>query len=79
MTNNIEEIIAGRLAIARELEDVLSVQVKVSGGEVMRIIVRDLVAKRKACKDEELQYAFDTVLLGYFLTADELKAALNDQ
>lgn len=48
----------------RKLEDSLASTVKISHSEVCILVVKDLIEKRNACKDER-QKAFDTVLRWY--------------
>lgn len=55
----------------KSLEDSLASTVKISHNEVCILVVKDLIAKRNACKDER-QQAFDTVIRWY-IDADEFQ------
>ena len=61
----------------RDMEEALSVGVRITGGEVMRLVVQDLLAKRTACLDSDLIAHFDAVLRNYYLSEMELQVAIN--
>jgi hypothetical protein len=60
----------------REMGDALSETVRLDHGEVFRLVVKDLVSKRNACRDKDLTSAFDTILRSHYLTEDEFTAAV---
>lgn len=64
------------LKTKKDMDEALGVSVTIHWGEVMRIVVRDLISKRNACRDDELIEAFDKIILSYFLTEDEMNMAL---
>lgn len=58
---------------AEDLERTLDVSVKISHGQVLQVVVNDLVAKYKSCvqrKDDDNIKAFERVL-HYYLSEEE--------
>ena len=59
------------LKIQRELRDATKVSIKIDHGEVVKITVRDLIAKRNS-HGNEIRDAFDKVLR-YYIDEKEFK------
>ena len=70
------------LGIHEKIEMSLSKTVRVSHGEVQKLVVADLIAKYRYCvgdgEDQKMTDALETVI-GYFLDAEELEAMKNGQ
>jgi len=65
--NKIERL----LEIAQEMDDALSSTVKIPHSEVVRLTVKDLIAKRN-CQGNKIVKEFDAVIM-YYLDEDEFK------
>lgn len=65
--------------IHKDLQDSLSTTIKIDHGQVLEIVVKDLVSKFKACKERSDEYedSFRKVLR-FYLTADELEEMINE-
>ena len=68
---------AERRKVEKDLESVLSVSVSVNHNEIMRIVARDLINKRNACRDADIVKSFDLILKSYYLDDDEFKIAIS--
>lgn len=62
----------------KKLEDSLSSIVKISHNEVCILVVKDLIVKRNACKDER-QKAFDTVIRWYIDEGEFQRFVINGE
>lgn len=62
----------------RELEDSMSMSIKIRHDQVCEIVVADLMSKYKACsqRNDEYKTAFDKVL-HFYLTDDEFNEMLD--
>lgn len=65
--------------IHKDLQDSLSTTIKIDHGQVLEIVVKDLVSKYKACKErgDEYEDSFKKVLR-FYLTADELEERISE-
>lgn len=66
--------------IHKELQDALSTTIRIDHGQVLEIVVKDLLSKYKACKErgDEYEDSFKKVLR-FYLTEDELEDMINDK
>lgn len=70
-----EEETRARIAI----EDALSVTVKISHREEMKVVARDLIAKRNGVSGKKYRDAFDTILRAYYIDEGEWQDYVIDQ
>jgi len=80
MTINYEEAM-GLIDTYNKLNQVGSKQVTISHGEVLNIVVDDLITKYKAClkrNDKRYTQSFKTVL-SFYLTEEEIQSYLDEE
>ena len=66
------------MTVVLAMEDSLSSTVKISHNEVCILVVKDLIGKRNACKDER-QKAFDTVIRWYIDEGEFQRFVINGE
>ena len=75
---NLKDNVDRLFEIHKELQDAVSTTIKIDHGQVLDIVVKDLVSKYKACKErgDEYEESFKKVLR-FYLTEDELEERIN--
>jgi hypothetical protein len=67
------EVYEAYFATKRKLYEALKVKVGIDVGEVLKVVVTDLIGKRNAARELEVQRAFDLILRKYYLTEEEFQ------
>ena len=75
-----DDYVSRNIEVYLEIEKAFGKTVTISHHEVFRIVVSELIARRNNTHDEYMKEAFDKVIKGYYLNADEFeKHVINEE